>query len=533
MERMRFRPFALGLMALAGLALLPVASRDAQAGAAPAPPGETLEAGLPHMKVLPALLPNSKENTNAVAQNNGSAPSTIAMDIYTPAGVLVQGASQVFTSVPVGATRVFIQALNTGLAPGFRGVGVISSDQPFDAILARDIENNSTFAKSYSLHNAYATGGSLVTLPYISNNLAGLFSTRFAIANTGASVACVTIAYAFDGGGGFTDNGPGGSGCGAGYPIPVGGQVSFAPSAIDTALAMPGATAGRLMSATVTSTGSTVTVGVDAFVNGQLKLGSYDGFIVGGAADDIGTTLSIPVAAKTSDGFYTQILLSNTNNTAASATITYRDQATGQTYPVNVNVPANGTANHSVYSDGIVPVGFVGAATVTSDQPIAAVLFRIKMTSAGSFVDEPLYTAVNGVPEDLASTEARFPLIFRRAYGNNASCDGSGTSCGYNTWVAVIVPGGGEANLQIQAVNDTSNTAPNCQAAATYNTNMTIEGSFIIYQNANSANGFGQNPSCFWGGMVITSDVPIIAIANATNDLSVGDNDGVYNAFGD
>jgi hypothetical protein len=33
--------------------------------------------------------------------------------------------------------------------------------------------------------------------------------------------------------------------------------------------------------------------------------------------------------------------------------------------------------------------------------------------------------------------------------------------------------------------------------------------------------------------MVITSNVPIIAIANATNDLSVGDNDGVYNAFGD
>lgn len=32
--------------------------------------------------------------------------------------------------------------------------------------------------------------------------------------------------------------------------------------------------------------------------------------------------------------------------------------------------------------------------------------------------------------------------------------------------------------------------------------------------------------------MTITSDVPIIAIANATNDLNLGDNDGLYNAFG-
>ncbi|MGH2608550.1 MAG: hypothetical protein ACRDHF_05620, partial [Tepidiformaceae bacterium] len=394
------------------------------------------------------------------------------------------------------------------------------------------IENNSTFAKSYSLHNAYATGGNVVTLPYISNNLAGLYNTRFAIANTGNAVGCIVIAYAFDGGGGFTDNGPGGSGCGSGYPVPVGGQVSFAPTAIDTALAMPGATSGRLMSATVTSTGSTVTVGVDAFVNGQLKLGSYDGFVVGGT-DDIGTNISIPVAAKTSDGFYTQILLSNTNATAATATITYRDQTTGQTYPVNLTVPANGTANHSVYSDAVVPVGFVGAATVTSSQPIAAVLFRIKMTTAGSFIDEPLYTAVNGVPEDRASTEVRFPLIFRRAYGNSAQCDASGANCGYNTWVAVIVPGGGSANLTLTSVNDTSNTAPNCQAAATYTTAKTITNSFIFYQNANVDNGFGQNPNCFWGGMVITSNVPIIAIANATNDLSVGDNDGAYNAFGD
>jgi hypothetical protein len=31
--------------------------------------------------------------------------------------------------------------------------------------------------------------------------------------------------------------------------------------------------------------------------------------------------------------------------------------------------------------------------------------------------------------------------------------------------------------------------------------------------------------------MTITADKPIVVIANATNDLNRGDNDGLYNAF--
>jgi hypothetical protein len=54
----------------------------------------------------------------------------------------------------------------------------------------------------------------------------------------------------------------------------------------------------------------------------------------------------------------------------------------------------------------------------------------------------------------------------------------------------------------------------------------------VFYQNLDTDNGFGAAPGCFWGGVTITSDKPIIAIADATNDLNPGDNDGLYNAFG-
>lgn len=287
---------------------------------------------------------------------------------------------------------------------------------------------------------------------------------------------------------------------------------------------MPASTANSIMAATVSTTSSTITVGVDAYLSSGLrKLASYDGFVVEGGTSDLGTTISMPLAAKIS-GFYTQYLLSNPNNTAATATINYAGN-TGN-YSVTLNIPANGTASHSVYeATGGIPEGFVGAATITSDQPLAAVLFRSKMTSPGSFVDTDLYTAVNGVPTSRATTTAKLPLIFRRAYR-------SGSLSGYNTWVSVSVANGGTANVTITAINDTSNTAPGCNAPATYNTTKTITGSFIFYQNADADNGFGQNPACFWGGMTITSDQPIIAIANATNDLNQGDNDGLYNGFG-
>jgi len=527
MERTHIRRLALATV-LGALTLIP--ATVASAGSVPGNRQEpAVGRGFDHVAVLPALLPNSKENTSSIAQNNGNAPATIVMDIYTPAGVLIPSATVVYPNVPAGGTRVFAQAINTGLTPGFRGVGVISSDQPINALLVRDIESN-TFAKSYSIHNAYPTGGSKITLPYVANALDNTYNTRFAIANTGAAEACISIQYVFPGGAKapVTDSGSGAAACaGGGYRIPVGGQISFAPNSVDGAIPMPFSTANSLMAATITSTGSTITVGVDAYLSGGFKkLASYDGFIVGGAGDttdDIGTTISIPLAIKL-DGFYTQILLSNPNDSAANATITYVGN-TG-TYVVPLSIAANGTGSHSVYEVvGGIPEGFVGAATVTSDQPLAAVLFRSKMTTAGSFIDTDLYTAVNGIPTDRATTSAKFPLIFRRAYSG-------GGLFGYNTWVSITVANGGTANVSITAINDTANGAPGCTAPATYNSTKTINGSFIFYQNLDSDNGFGAAPGCFWGGMTITSDTPIIAIANATNDLNVGDNDGLYNAFG-
>lgn len=525
----RLRPLAISV-ALAALSAVTVLAGSALASSGSHSQNTLLiRAGLGHREVMPALLPNSKENTSVIVQNDGSAPATIAMDVYTPAGVLIPSASKIETNVPPGGTRTFAQAINTGLTPGFRGVGVLSSDQPINALLVRDIEENNSGRKAYSVHNAYGSGGNKVALPYIANNAGGVYQTRFAIANTGTATACVSIAYAFDGGGNANDAPTGQGGCSTGYAVPVGGQVAFGPATVaaEATTAMPSATAGKIMSATVTSTGAQVTVAVDAYVtSSERKLASYDGFISGDAAsttDDLGTSIAMPLALKLG-GFYTQYLFANPNATAATLTIKYVG-STG-TYDVPLTVPANGTNSHGVYSTGSpVPEGFVGAATITSTQPIAAVMFRAKMTSAGSYVDEDLYTAVNGIPADRAGKTAKFPLIFRRIGA------GGGLS-GYNTWVSVAVADGSTANVTITTVTDQTSSA-GCSAANSYTATKAVTGSFVFYQNLDtvSENGLNANPTCLWGGMTIASDKPIIAIANVTNDIFPGDNDGLYNGF--
>src|SRR4029079_1614605 len=102
-------------------------------------------------------------------------------------------------------------ASTPALAPASGAVGITSSDQPINALLVRDIESN-VGAKSYSIHNAYPTGGNKITLPYVANALDNFYKTRFAIANTGGAQACVTVLYTFPGGAKspVTDSGSGG-----------------------------------------------------------------------------------------------------------------------------------------------------------------------------------------------------------------------------------------------------------------------------------------------------------------------------------
>ncbi|MCA9822990.1 MAG: hypothetical protein KC470_10310, partial [Dehalococcoidia bacterium] len=164
--------------------------------------------------------PAGKENTVVLVQNLGNQPADIALDVYTPGGLLVKPASRVTIGVAPGATTQFPQAVNNGLVAGFRGFGVISASQPVNSIIVRDILRlTATAAKSYSLVGATADGGHTLAMPLLLNELLTFdWNSRISIVNVGSAPACVVMTYyLLPNAGGSTgsnpqtveDNGPG------------------------------------------------------------------------------------------------------------------------------------------------------------------------------------------------------------------------------------------------------------------------------------------------------------------------------------
>ena len=533
-RRIRHRPLALllGMVALLALAV-------GSANATVRPPHE-LE--LPY-QLNAALSPESRENTSLLVQNNSPQRTTIVMDFYTPAGVLIPAASEIHPDVPAWATRTFDQKLSRGLLPGFRGVGVLSSDRPLNALLLREVSGPGS-VRSYSIHNAHVASMNRVALPYVANRLregnGQVLNTRFSIANAGLQVACVTITYellpgrgsAPDVGGVTVVSAPSSESCPeGGHEIPVAGQLTLTPKAESLALAMPASTGNSLMSVLVEST-QPVTVAADIYRGdaGNAQLGSYNGFTIhrdGSNQDDISKNMVMPLAQKGVGGYWTEYAITNPWSEPVSGSIVYRGTVAGAPnreveVTVDITVPARGGITHSVYDSDGIPAGFSGWALVKAELPVAALLLRAK---AGS--SEYAYAAANGVPRGRTAETARFPLIFRNAHGE-------GNASGYNSWVGIAVADGGTANVRIVAVNNPpSSGAEGCDTLRLYRTTLTVTGSYFFDQASDDKNetGLGDVPACMFGAMAITSDKPIAAIGGVTSDLEVGDNDGMYNAF--
>ena len=537
-RRVRPHPLAvlIGLLALLALA----------AGSGSAPVGASESARGPRLpfQVNASLSPESKEHTAILVQNNSRQPATIVMDFYTPGGVLIPLASEIHPEVPAWSTRTFSQALNQGLLPGFRGVGVLSSDRPLNALLMREAVGTGN-TRSYAVHNAYAESGVRVALPYVANQLdegdGTVTNSRFSIANAGLDVACVTLTYELVPGRGAASSNGGttlvssdvaSESCpDGGWAIPATGQMTLAPDAGPLAIAMPSGTVNALMSVMVDST-QPVTVAVDLYGGdgGSARLASYNGFVVdedrpGTTEDDISRRVVMPLAQKSVGGYWTEYAIANPWDEAVSGSIVYQGTVRGDPdrdvlVTVEIEVPARGGVTHSVYDSAELPEGFEGWATVYADEPVAALLLRANRG------DTDAYAAANGVPKGRTTTSVKFPLVFRNVNGWR---DLEGT----NSWVGVAVADGGKAELQIVAVNNPAEAIKGCEGLALFQTTITIDGSFVFDQGSDDKDttGLGALPTCMMGGMVIRSNKPIAAIGGVTSDMQDGDNDALYNAF--
>ncbi len=487
-------------------------------------------------------LPSGNENTSIIVQNVGNAPADFIVDYYLPNGTLLDATDTQF-DVTVGGTRVFAQAINNDLGAGYRGVGVVSSDQPINALLVRDILSNAASNNhSYSIVNAQASGGNALALPILLDEFSSdQFNSRASVVNTGTTTACLKITYFVTAtlsstpvGQAVVDNPTGQAGCASGYSLPAGGQVTFGRAGTGT-VQFPNATRNTqtagLIEVLNPSATNQIAASVDIYrSDGNRLLGSYNGFIINNsqpATDDVGTDVIVPLAIKHSSGFYSVIGVQNIEGTPADVQIRYQG-ATESGTPVDVTVTLPQVTNagfHSTYDTSTnIPNDFIGYARVTSTKKMAALLVRGKQTGYLSGINEPIYTAVNGVPADQAASGWNLPLIFRRFAQTFSG------SIGFNSWIQVQVADGSTAQVTLRFVGDPNSGCP----VGPYQQTVSVTGSKVFYMNADSDNGFppGNSPSCFWGGAQVTGTKPLIVIANVSSDsYPGGDNEGLYNGF--
>jgi hypothetical protein len=488
-------------------------------------------------------LPEGKENTIVIAQNAGNAPADIAMDVYTPAGVLIPGASRVSLDVAPGGSTQFPQAVNDGLVAGFRGLGVLSSDQPINGLLVRDIlRTAATAAKSYSLANATGNGGSSLAFPLLFNELlTNDWNSRISVVNVGTTEACLRLTYTTlvnaPGSSESTvvDNGPG-CGSGQGYSLAAGAQLTFSPEPGDTPY--PASTFNNQIAVKIDVINASASNNIAAIADiyrsdGNRLFGSYNGLVVSETGpDDIATEVIVPIAMKSTSGFYTVIGVMNLGNAPANVTIQYVGQladGTGANSTTTVTLNNIATAAfHSTYSADGPPVGFIGFARITSNQPIGAVEIRGKRINSLP-TPQPLeagYAAVNGVPTDRAATKWFAPLFFRRF------SPGAPPTKGFNSWVQVQVPDGSAAQVTLRYVGDPASGCP----VGPYQATHTVTNSKVFLANLDLDNGFPNGgagaPSCFFGGLEVTANKPIIVITQVGADkFPGGDSEGVTNSF--
>jgi hypothetical protein len=272
----------------------------------------------------------------------------------------------------------------------FSGSAIVSSDQPVAAILNIDGDLFDYLGSATGISNV----SPVVSLPLIFRNNFG-YSTWFTVQNAGDTTAEVEIAYTPAAGQSGTattvDN----------IQIPANASMTFDQSAANTGLGIGSTFVG---SATVTSTNDQpLAVVVNQVFDGDPPIQlTYGGF------DSGATTLYMPLIQQANAGFFTGISIQNPGGTAATVDVTFADDIVGGTYKpadiTDLTVAGGGSEIIQLFDSANT---YVGAATITSDVPVIAIVNQLSSNRGTSYealsdsdigieISMPLLMANNG-----------------------------------------------------------------------------------------------------------------------------------------
>jgi hypothetical protein len=350
--------------------------------------------------------------TQIYVQNAGPAPAKVNIKYFDSSGSPV-GTGDSINALAVNGLWTVGQDNGKSFAAGQAGSAVIYSDQPVAAFVNEFAPRNASDATSYSA--IHLPGGTARTLyaPAIASNAYGGYTTGIGLVNLAATPADITITYSRADG--MVEKTQTLSGVGPGAYRGIYSGNSGSP----TDASLPAGFAGTATMAS--AAGPLAAVVNETGPGGQFS--SYDAVTVGA------TTLYAPVTINSAyGGFNTAIGFQNVGTAQANVTVSYSGQvgssSTTQTFAEMFPLPAGGyfgDYNGGGAANRVLPDGFHGSATISSSQPLAAIVNEIAApAAAGAPVTQS--TSYNTFAAGTAA--AHLPLI------ENAGLDGLTTSIG-------------------------------------------------------------------------------------------------------
>ena len=462
------------------------------------------------------------ENSWLRIQNVGSLPATIDVNFYDASGRLVAkdgcpraGACDAITS---GSGRSFFQQTFDGLPLGYRGSGYVTSNQPFTALMARDLLRADGTYQIAGESLRLGTGAAEYFLPIVVNNADHV--SRIAVENTSdAADACVEILYYTDGAlsPGVPDRGGGSSACPQGGTrvaprgtllrdeLNIGAPFGFDGSARVRTYPTAGGT---------TAAAQQLAVMVDTRARRGAGLASYRGI----GADETSLVVLLPLVNRNaSEGqslFTTRFRIMNTTPSLPNdVTLRYSGRdGNGAQVELETTITVNGVQTCDqrgalcLPPATSLPATFSGVVRMQAVNPIAVVVQRL--SADGSIADYRGFTGAE------ASTQVVMPVVDKN-FGP------FGGRRGWNSWFRVLAFDGSAAQVYV-----------------VYYGRQFPSGLFPLGSTRVGAEGLtfrqwedNRLPDGFVGSAVVVADRPVVVVANLESDVFTGDPVMLYNGI--
>lgn len=224
------------------------------------------------------------------------------------------------------------------------------------------------------------------------------------------------------------------------------------------------------------------------------------------------TSISIPYAYHNHNSYHTEITLQNTTNTASDVVITFKEPASSISYGdagvhekiVNISIPANGSTTIDTSTTEFNDLSwFIGAASITSQQPLTAVANQYRIVGAGD-VKGNLMISSRGLVDPDAGTKLVVPSLYKQFVG------ASGT---WQSGIKIQNPNNATANVTVVFNSDPDMPAWTGTKTLTINPYDSAE----LYLPGVVLDPSGSIPNQFKGSAVITSDISLVANVQHTN----------------